>query len=196
MRVRWLCQSSPTLCEERHQHVLEKFERTQHRGQPREFLVDADGVVLAQRGDERSRIERRPSRRVGPGQGNGTGRATEIAQFIVAEPGQPPDAVSLLDGAAEEPQARDIGVCVHPSTIITNRRDGAVTAFPSPQGVDADAGHPGYRPDRVAAPKSRGPCSSPHHPHDGGARGRGKRPPRHVGQRQRQTATAAGWSSL
>ena len=69
------------LREHRHQHVLEQVERTQNRGQPRELLVDADGVVLAQRGDERGRIERRRPRRIGRGQRRRAGRAAEVAQF-------------------------------------------------------------------------------------------------------------------
>ena len=56
-------------------------------------------------------------RRVGSAAGAATraGRAAEVAQLIVAEPGEPPDAVSLLDGAVEEPQARDVGFRVHPA---------------------------------------------------------------------------------
>ena len=140
------------LCEHRHQHILEEVERTQNRGQPGELLVDADGVVLAQRGDECGRIERRAPCPNGRGQGDGTSRAAEVAQLIVAESGQPPDAVSLLDGAVEEPQARDVGVRVHPTPIVTGRRDGAVAALPGTQRVDGDPGQLGDGPDRIPRP--------------------------------------------
>ena len=69
--------------------------------------------------------------------------------MIVAEPGQPPDAVSLLDGAVEEPQARDVGLRVHPAPIVTGRRDGAVAALPGTQRVDADSGQLGDGADRI-----------------------------------------------
>jgi hypothetical protein len=47
-------------CEHWHQHVLQQLQRTHHQGQPGELLVDGDGVVVAQRGDEWSDIDRRP----------------------------------------------------------------------------------------------------------------------------------------
>ena len=150
MRVRRRCQSSPTSREHRHQHVLEEVERTQDGRQPGELLVDADGVVLAQRGEERRRVERCPPRRIDGRRADGASRGAEVAQLIVAEPGEPPDAVSLFDGAVEEPQACDVGFRVHPAAIVPDGRDGAVAALPRAQRVDADTGQAGGRADRVA----------------------------------------------
>ena len=98
--------------------------------------------------------------RIGRGQGDGASRAAEVAQLIVAEPGQPPDAVSLLDGAVQEPQARDVGFRVHPAPIVTGRRDGAVAALPGTQCVDADPGQLGDGADRVARRARVMACSS------------------------------------
>ena len=137
-------------CEHRHQHVLEEVERTQDCGQTGELLVDADGVVLAQRGEERRRIERCPPRRIDSGRRDAAGRGAEVAQLIVAERGEPADAVSLFYGAVEEPEACDVDFRVHPAAIVTGRRDGAVAALPRAQRVDADPGQPGRRADGVA----------------------------------------------
>ena len=144
------------LREHRHQHVLEQFERTQDRGQPaRSPGRWPTASYFAQRGDERGRIERCPPRRSGRGRRARAGAAAELAQFSVAEPGEPADAVSLLDGAAEQPQARDVGFRVHPAAIVADRRDGAVAALPGAQRVDADPGQPGDRADRVARRRRR-----------------------------------------
>ena len=51
-------------CEHGHHHVLQQLQRTQHRGQPGELLIDGDGVVVAERGDEWSGIDRRPVCRI------------------------------------------------------------------------------------------------------------------------------------
>src|SRR6185503_16803493 len=134
-------------------------ERTQHRGEPRELLVDADGVVIAQRGDECGRIERRPMCRKGRARNDGASPTAEVAQFIVAEAGHAPDAVSFFNGAVEEPQARDVGFRVHPAAIVTGRRNGPVAALPGTQRVDTDTGQLGDGADRI----TRRTCGWPAH---------------------------------
>ena len=115
----------------------------------------AGGVVLLQRGGERGGIERCPSRRSDRGHRDRAGGGGEVAQFLVGEPGEAADAVSVLHRAAQQPQARDVGVRVHPAAVVADRRDGAMAALPGAQRVDADAGQLGDRADRVAARASR-----------------------------------------
>ena len=109
----------------------------------------ADGIVLLQRGGERGGIERCPSRRIGRRTPRSRRLAGEMAQFRVGEPGEAADAVSVLDRAAQQPQARDVGVRVHPAAVVADGRDGAMTALPRAQRIDADPGQLGDRADRV-----------------------------------------------
>ena len=78
--------------------------------------------------------------------------------------------MSVLHRAAQQPQARDVGVGVHPSAVVADGGHGAVTALPRAQRVDADAGQPRDRPDRVARGVLGG-FSSDHDPDDRRARG-------------------------
>ena len=72
-----------------------------------------------------------------------------MAQFRIGEPGEAADAVSVFHRAAQQPQARNVGVGVHPAAVVADGRDGAMTALPGAQRVDADAGQLGDRADRV-----------------------------------------------
>ena len=69
------------LRQHRHQHVPEQVDRRQDRRQPGDLLVDGDGIVLAQRGDERGGVDRRPSRRSDRRRGGCARRGGEMAQF-------------------------------------------------------------------------------------------------------------------
>ena len=45
----------------------------------------------------------------------------EMAQFRIGEPGEAADAVSVFHRAAQQSQARDVGVRVHPAAVVTDR---------------------------------------------------------------------------
>ena len=72
-----------------------------------------------------------------------------MAQFRIGEPGKAADAVSVFHRAAQQPQARNVGVGVHPAAVVADGRDGAMAALPRAQRVDADPGQLGDRADRV-----------------------------------------------
>lgn len=135
--------------EHRHQHVPEKVEGTEDGRQASELLVDPRGIVIVERRVERSGIERRPSHRLDRGRGGFTSFGGELAQVLVAEPGEAADAVSLPHGTAQQPQARDIGVRVHPAAIVASGSHGAMTALPCAQRVDTDPRQLGNRTDWV-----------------------------------------------
>ena len=143
------------LRQHRHQDVPEQFERREDRREPADLLVDGRGIVFLQGGGERGGIERCPlcgsdrRRRVRVGGGG------ETAQFRIGEPGEAADAVSVFHRAAQQSQARDVGVRVHPAAVVADRRDGAMTALPCAQRVDRDAGQLGDRADRDTARASR-----------------------------------------
>ena len=94
-------------------------------------------------------IGRCRSHRIGCRCGDRTGLRGQAMQVLVSEPREAADAVSLPDGLAQQPQACDVGVRVHPAAIIADGGHGAMTALPSAQRVDGDSGQPGDRPDRV-----------------------------------------------
>ena len=94
------------------------------------------------------------------------GGGGEAAQFRIGEPGEAADAVSVFHRAAQQSQARDVGVRVHATAVVANGRDGAMTALPCAQRIDADAGQLGNRADRIAARASR-VVFSPNHDPDG-----------------------------
>jgi len=137
------------LHQHRHQHVAEQVEGTEDGRQARDLPVDRGGVVLLQRRAEGGGIKRCRSHRI---DGRDSGRASrhgEAEQVRVREPGEAPDAVSLLDRLPQQPQARDIGVRVHPPALVADGGHGVMPALPRAQRVDADAGEPGDGADRV-----------------------------------------------
>lgn len=138
------------LLEYRHEHIPEKVERTEHGRQASDFPVDARRVVTAQRGVERGGIQRRPSHRIGRDRGGRASGRGEVAQFPVAKSCEAADAVPVFHGTAQQPQPRDVGVRVHAAAVVTDGRDGAMTALPSAQRIDANPGQLGDDADRVA----------------------------------------------
>ena len=137
------------LREHGHQHILEQFNRAQHGRQPGQPVVDARGVVGVHGGDERGRVERHPSRRVRRGRRGRFNGGDQYTQLIVAECRESADAVPADHGPLQEPQSCDIGVGVHPASVVTDGCDGAVAALPRAQGVDTQPGQFGNRADRV-----------------------------------------------
>ena len=175
MRVRPRCQSSPTC-------VSTGISTSWRRSSGRRTAASRESswsrpMASYSRSAVRSAVVSSGVRRAGTAADGAAApaAAAEVAQLIVAEPGQPPDAVSLFDGAVEEPQARDVGFRVHPAAIVTGRRDGAVAALPGTQRVDADPGQLGDGADRIARRAPRVVCSSSHDPD--GRRARRPTPP-------------------
>ena len=163
MPARPRCQSSPTCTSTGISTSRSKVEGTEDGRQTRDLPVDRGGVVLLQRRAERGGIERCRSHRIGC---RGSGRASrhgEAEQVRVREPGEAPDAVSLLDRLPQQPQARDIGVRVHPPALVADGGDRVMTPLPGAQRIDADSGQSGDGADRVV----RGGACSPDHDPDG-----------------------------
>jgi hypothetical protein len=48
--------------------------------------------------------------------------------------------MSVFHRAAQQAQARNVGVGVHPAPVVADGRDGAMAALPGSQRVDTDAG--------------------------------------------------------
>ena len=180
----------------------------QHRHQAHPGAVRADGRTAAsrlicwsmaaasyllQRGGERGGIERCPSCGSDRRRRARVGGGGEAAQFRVGEPGEAADAVPLFHRAAQQAQARDVGVGVHPAAVVADRGDGAMPALPCAQRVDADPGQPGDRADRVV----RGRVAwfrSPDHDPDG-RRARRPTPPLPTPRRPASARTATGAAS-
>ena len=129
--------------------IAEQFERRQDRRQ-RRSRGRWPGIEFLQGGGERGGIERRPCVGTTASAAFAPAVAGQTAQFRIGEPGEAPDAVSVFDRAAQQPQARNVGVGVHPAAVVTAGRDSAMAALPGAQRVDPDAGQPGDRPDRIA----------------------------------------------
>ena len=137
------------LRQHRHQNIPEQLKRTQDRRKPADLLVDGRGIEFLQGGGERGGIERCPLRGNDRQRRVRAGGSGETAQFRIGEPGEAPDAVSVFDRAAQQPQARNVVVGVHPAAVVADGRHRAITALPRAQRIDANPGQLGDRADRV-----------------------------------------------
>ena len=183
------------LRQHRHQDIPEQFERRQDRREPADLLVDGRGIVFLQRGGERGGIDRCPSCGSDRGRRARAGGGGEAAQFRIGEPGEAADAVSVFHRAAQQAQARDVGVRVHPAAIVTDRSDGAMAALPRAQRVDR-------RCRSAWKPRGSGSCAGVSRgfltePHSGRPPRTRLTPPLPTPRRpaSARTATGAAWSS-
>ena len=133
----------------RHQHVAEQVEGTED-SRRRAISWSSPAVSYVSSAALSAPVSSDAGRTGSVTRGsNRASRHGEAVQVSVSEPGEAPDAVSLLDGVSQQPQARDIGVRVHPAALVADGGHGAMTALPRAQRVDADAGHSGNGADRV-----------------------------------------------
>ena len=109
------------LHQHRHQHVAEQVERTEDGRQTRDLPID--------RGRRRTSAAPRRARRyqavsVAPGRlpaPRSRPPAARPRSSSSVEPGEPPDAVSLLTRRPQQPQASDVGIRVHPPALVADR---------------------------------------------------------------------------
>ncbi len=133
----------------RHQYVPQKVEGTGDGSEASELMVDPRRIEVVQRRAERRGIERHPPLRLDERDNSRASRDGETAQVNVSQPGEAADAVSLIDGLTYQPQARDVGVRVHPAAIVSDGVHSAMTALPCAQRVDGDSGQPRDGADRI-----------------------------------------------